>query len=106
MIITRSKKKILVIVIKIVIVIIREIVREAIVEIEVLLTTIQGKRRDSSTTLRKQAATPKVIKKRIQKITAIISKGIKTNQIKRPDPGGKAECSSTSKAEGSNWDVQ
>ena len=36
-------KKILIIIIKIVIVIIREIVREAIVEIEVLLTTTQGK---------------------------------------------------------------
>ena len=75
MIITRSKKKILVIVIKIVIVIIREIVREAIVEIAVLLTTTRGKRRDSSITLR-QAATPIVIKNRIQKIRAIISKAI------------------------------
>ena len=52
----------MIIIIKIVIVIIREIVREAIVEIAVLLTTTQGKRRDSSLTLR-QAATPIVIKK-------------------------------------------
>ena len=48
----KIKKKILIIITKIVIVIIREIVREAIVEIEVPLTTTQGKRGNSSTTLR------------------------------------------------------
>ena len=36
--------------------------REVIVEIEVLLTTTQGKRRDSSATLRQQTATTIVIK--------------------------------------------
>ena len=43
---------------------------------------------------------------RFNHISPFLKVAVKTNQIKRPDPGGKAECSSSSKPEGSNWDVQ
>ena len=66
-------------------VILREIVREAIVGIEVHLTTAQEKRRDSSTTLRQQAATPIVTKDRIQKMRAMIPKAIQVAGIFRRD---------------------